>query len=138
MGDAVGEAVLSAVKEFKPQWSSDIRDEARAVAKELIWADIKKAPKDVKELEDRVDKLERRPVELANELSALKQHCVVINEFNALKQSNSRLESKLDETKNVVVALQSRIATLETVNVAARQEMTAIQQDFDTLRDVVR
>ena len=115
----------------------DVRAEVRAVAKEFIWADIKKTT-EVKTLEDRLDKLEGRVTDLANENAALKQGHGDVDKSDALKQSNSRLEGKLDQLEKGNMALRSRVLTIETTNIAARQQMTAMQQDFETLAGVVQ
>ena len=115
----------------------DVRAEVRVVAKEFIWANIRKTT-EVKTFEDRLDKLEGRVTDLANENNTLKQRCVDVNEFNALKQKTSELESKLDVTINVIIALQSRIATLETDSSGLQQRNAILTEKLNVVLNYVR
>lgn len=97
--DAVHEKIRKFLAEVRQKSEAEIKDEVRACVKEFIWKDIKKQPKDLKPLEDRVAQLEPLAIKLTNENTALAQR-------------NADLELKTTQLSNQVTNLTENMTNL--------------------------
>ena len=96
-------AIDEALAELKQKSKADVKAEVRACVKEFIWKDIKKEPKEVKALDERVAQLEPLAIKLTNDNTALMQR-------------NTHLESTTTELRNKIDTLAEDTGNLRVQN----------------------
>ena len=134
LGEIVQDIIEGMSTELKASWHGDVKAEVRAAVKAFIWADIKKPHKEIKALEDRLNELEGRVIELTNENAVLKHERGDVNTIGGPTQDDITLRRPLDQMMRDNTALRFRIETLESMNAASRPEM---QQELSALQETV-
>jgi hypothetical protein len=99
-------ALDDALAELKQLSKVDIKAEVRACVKEFIWRDIKKEPKEVKALEEKVAQLEPLAIKLTNENAALMKRSM------DLESANTELRNKINALDNGYLTLADDIANM--------------------------